>query len=297
MKTQKRFNPKLLERFAREDRGSGILEKYQAWHKVSRGDPASRGRSHIQSIRGRQYDLLSDVELLFLMFAMMLPNVVDCREQFPLSREKSHHELSSYSIQAQNQLFPGTLQIAEDLSFKHPQCIGNDVKTPWVPTTDLLLTLAEANGEQSLLAISIKRNINISNRERQLLEIERTYWAKRDVTWILLVPSLCHPLIIDLLSCTRGWALSSPIHSSFIEMAVQKSASWSGHSLTTALSDLNVVVKDFSLSQHIFWQSVWSGKIRLDLRRGWRPQEPLKFLSIEDFSELNPIAMRRSAWI
>ena len=63
MRTTKRFTPAVLDRFKREGRGTGIFQDYIPWHKVSRGDPASSGRSHLVIWRSRLRELLSDGEL------------------------------------------------------------------------------------------------------------------------------------------------------------------------------------------------------------------------------------------
>jgi len=297
MRKEKRFTPQLLERYQSEGRGTGTKSEYIPWHRVSRSDPSSRGRSHLHRWEERQIELLSDVELLFMFFTSMLPNVEDCREQFPLTIHASPHELSKYSIHAPEGNFKGTSQIANDLNIKHPMCQDGKRTTFWTMTTDLLLTIKESDNDLGLLAISIKKTDDLSKREKQKLGIEREYWLSRNVPWLLLTPNYCHPLIIDLLACTRGWALSEPVESNLISLAIMHSRNWENRSLTFALRDLEQTVGDLSLAQNVFWQAVWRGELRLDLRRGWRPHEPLKFLSHNEFIALNPIAMRRTAWI
>jgi hypothetical protein len=297
MRTEKRFTPQLLERYRSDGRGLGTKSDYIPWHRVSRSDPSSRGRSHIQRVGDRQIELLSDVELLFLLFSTMLPNVEDCREQFPLAIHAKNHELSSYSIRAPEGSFTGTSQIANNLKIKHPICLGRGISTLWTMTTDLLLTFKDSENRFELLALAIKKTDDLSKREKQKLAIEREYWISRNVQWLLLTPNLCHPLIIDLLSCTRGWGLSEPVDPKLISLAVIHSANWEGRSLTFSLRHLEQLVGDFSLAQNVFWQAVWNGHLRLDLRRGWRPHEPLRFLCPSEFITLNPIGMRRTAWI
>lgn len=297
MRKEKRFTPKLLKRYELEGRGVGIRTNYIPWHRVSRSDPSSRGRSHLQRVGDRQIELLSDVELLFLLFSKMLPNLEDCREQFPLAIDQKSHELSLYSIHAPEGNFKGTSQVANDLKIKHPICRDEKEIVIWTMTTDLLLTFKDSNNRFEMLALSIKKTNDLSKREKQKLAIERQYWVSRNVQWLLLTPNLCHPLIIDLLSTTRGWGLSEPVSPNLISLALIYSATWEGRSLTFALRHLEQLVGDFSLAQNIFWQAVWNGHLRLDLRRGWRPHEPLRFLCSSEFITLNPVAMRRTAWI
>jgi hypothetical protein len=297
MKTERRFTPKVLDRFKRENRGTGTHENYIPWHRVSRGDPSSRGRSHIQKMGARQFDLLSDGELLILMFASMLPDVVDVREQFPLSHHSSPHELCAYTIAAPRGVFLGAIDVAEELGIKFPKCRGKGESTDWTPSTDLLITLMSKDSSLHNLAISVKVNDSLTKREIELLKIEEKYWLVRGTPWIKIGKDGCNKLITDLLSCTRGWALSPPVHPKLKTLAIEKSIDWEGKSLTHALYDLDREIQNFPIAQNTFWQSVWSGALTLDLRRGWRPHEPLRFLSQSDFLELNPIAVEVAKWI
>ena len=297
MKTEKRFTPKVLERFTRENRGTGAYDNYIPWHKVSRGDPASRGRSHIQRIGKRQVDLLSDGELLVRMFAAMIPSVLDLREQFPLSHNSSIHELTTYTTNAPIGVFPGTKEIGNKLAIKLPICSGDGSSCDWTLSTDLLFTFQHENTTPQMLAVSVKVDGALKERTHQLLKIEEEYWLSRLVPWVLIRKDECDHLILALLSNTRGWALSQPVSSELIDRAVEKSLDWEGKSLTYALYDLYEETQDFSISQNTFWQAVWSGKLTLDLRRGWRPHEPLRFLSKEAFRNLNPIIVNGPKWI
>jgi hypothetical protein len=77
MRTTKRFTPKVIARFERQHRGEGTYADYIPWHRVSRGDPASSGRSHLLMWRDRLRELLSDGELVEQLFATMLPDLDD----------------------------------------------------------------------------------------------------------------------------------------------------------------------------------------------------------------------------
>ena len=87
MRTEKRFTPKVLERFQREGRGTGTYTDYVPWHRVSRGDPSSKGRSHLIVWMDRQRELLSDHEWGGLNFAGLVPGLIDLAEQFPISQD------------------------------------------------------------------------------------------------------------------------------------------------------------------------------------------------------------------
>ncbi len=296
MRTEKRFTPALLDRYRKLGRGTGIYENYIAWHRVGRSDPASIGRSHLQAWLGRQLELLSDIELVTILFSTMLKNIVDCREQFPLSLNISAHELSAYFSYRPGILFPGTLEIAKLQEVKHPKVHGGGRSADWLMTTDLLLTLKCENGELELLAIAIKLNQEEINKKRRLLAIERQYWLARDVQWLLITPSMFHALIADTLRNCVPWSLGPAVDESAIDYVAKNQSLWNGHSLTYVLKKLEDAFGSHELAQRAFWQAAWSARLPLDFRRGWRPHEPIKYVTEAQFWELNPIASRRSAW-
>ncbi len=188
MRTTKRFTPRVLARFAREGRGTGQYESYIPWHRVSRGDPSSRGRSHLQMWNGRQRELLSDGEWGDTFFATMLPNLKDIREQFPLSADSARHELADYVADAQFGEYPGTIAIAEQMGISHPEISGDGESALWTPTTDLLLLLISPDGSVELLAVDIKPSTTLTKSMRRSLALEKAYWDARQVPWLLITP-------------------------------------------------------------------------------------------------------------
>lgn len=297
MRTQKRFTPELLERYLRLGRGKGTYEDYVPWHRVGRSDPASSGRSHLQVWRGRQRELLSDQEWIAFLFTTMLAGVVDIREQFPLRLDSSLHEISAYDLQTSALQYSGTLKIAEELHVKHPKVHGNGRSAHWIMTTDLLLTLKGTNGETELLAIAVKPAVVIAGtRTWKLLAIEQEYWRRRNVQWLLITPKLYHPLVSDALRNCMPWSLDLQVDKSLIDFVVTGANDMTGHSLTKVLAGLTAQFGSVDVAQRAFWQAVWSGRLTIDLRRGWRPHEPLILLPELAFWKLNPIASRRSSW-
>lgn len=297
MRTEKRFTPKLLERYEREGRGTGTFEVYIPWHRVSRGDPSSLGRSHLTIWHGRQREFLSDIERDGAHFSMMLPNILDLREQFKLSLHAGPNELAAYDLRFAGQHLPGTLDIAAQLKFKHPQVHGDGRTSSWVMTTDQLLLLTAPDGRHELLALSFKPSREkLTKRSLELLAIEREYWAARSVSWLLITTELFEKSVALTLRRTAPWALGKAVESSAISVAVDIVESTLGHSFTYTLNALTDQLRNVDLAQRTFWQAVWAGAIPLDLRRGWRPHLPIGLLSQEQFTALNPVASRRSAW-
>ncbi len=300
MRTTRRFTPNLLRRWEEIGRGEGKHEDYQPWHQVTRGDPSSRGRSHIINcaLTGRQHHLLSDGEAVAFYFATMLPGVMDIREQFPLSREGSHHELCAYDVFSASGSYPGTVEISREIGVRHPVIRSGINQEVWRLTTDFLITMSIERRRHSLLAISVKAwDWNIGRRTIELLKLEQEYWARRNVHWLLITPEQYLKQVGDCLRRTASWVCSylDPSVES-VNRCKRVVARHAGESLTQVL---RAICRDFEISMHgaqiMFWKSVWKGLIPLDLRRGWRPTEEVVLISQEEFFELNPLISRRSA--
>lgn len=298
MRTTKRYSPGVLERFERHGRGRGTGLDYVPWHCVSRGDPASRGRSSLMLWGGQYQHLLSDDELVACQFACCTPEVSEIRTQFPLRLDAGAHELSAYDASWASARFPGTLEIAQRLGIKHPVTRGEGRSAFWVMTTDLLLTLGHDSTTRRLLAVACKPADELTpKRKRELLRIEQAYWAARDVVWLLITPDQYDPSVELTLRRTFAWASGPRLAVAMREVATQCARLEEGRPLTLTLERISRTLdSDLTSAQNAFWQSVWSGELPLDPRRGWRPHIPTRYLSTEDFLALNPIATRRSAW-
>lgn len=299
MRTQKRFTPDLLDRYRVEGRGLGTYGNYVPWHRVSRSDPASRGRSHLLHVSGRPLELLSDGELEAACFARMEPFLLDLREQFPLTLTPAAHELVAYDADLPCRPHPGTLELAKSLGIRHPRVTGNGRSEPWVMTTDLLLTL-RGPGAHRLLLLAVARKVDAELHGRRTVEklrLEHAYWAAREVVWLLVTPSIYDESVAQTLRRSSPWALQEDAPEHTRHTAVRVAQANVGRSLTYVLASIADQVGGAELAQSAFWQAVRCGELTLDLRRGWRPHLPVHLLSAGAFWELNPIVSRRSAWI
>lgn len=298
MRTTKRFTPKVLDRFKKQGRGLGTLKTFKPWHRVGRGDPSSKGRSHLQMWHDRQRELLSDKEWVALFFAVSMKFLFDLLEQFPLSLAAAAHELTKYTVDASQTTYPGTVELAERLGIKHPKTSESGTTNEWVMSTDLLLVLRSPAGLFELLAVSIKTDEDFSKkRTKELLSLEREYWVSRGVTWLLITPSLYDKQVGLRLRDTMPWALENLVGEDDLNIAAALATEFQARSLTLAFEILSAKFGSLDHAQRSFWQAVWCGKIPLDLRRGWRPHQPITLLTEAEFVALNPIASRRSAWI
>lgn len=298
MRTTKRFTPAVLERFERQGRGQGTYEDYIAWHRVTRGDPASSGRSHLFNWRDRLRDLLSDGELGEQLFATMLPNLDDSLEQYKLSLDDAAHPLAAYGESDQATLFPGTVSLAKQMGIKHPELRDQGKKAPWNPSTDLVLVFKPPHGKREMLALAFKtRDWKKSKRTRELLSLEREYWLQRGVPWLLITPELYDQRVVLTLRRIACWALTDEVSVEFRCLAAQTARQNPFDSLTRVLELIRVSLGSMECAQFALWQAVWKGELPIDLTRGWRPHVPLGLITNDAFIRLNPLASRRSAWI
>lgn len=298
MRTTKRFTPAVLARFDREGRGQGVFQDYQAWHQVSRGDPASRGRSHLNCVGGRLVHLLSDKEWDCHHFCLQLHDLVDLREQLPLSLETSQHPLRAYTLRAPQGTFAGTLELADELKIKHPKLVQGGVARHWVPTTDQLLVRKKPDGMLWLQAVSVKPlGWEARSRDIQLLNLEKEYWNRRGVDWLLITPAQWDRRVTMTLRRIACWALTDAVDPELSKQVVEFVQSKCTVSALETTEYLWRLAGDIEIAKRTLWQSVWQGRLPIDLRRGWRPQEPLRMLPHETFWQQNPVASGRSAWI
>lgn len=295
-----RFTPARLEKWRDAGRGTGTGAEYLPWHQVTRSDPGSRGRSHLINWRfGRLHHFLSDQEMVAFAFASMLPNLVDLREQYPLAHEAVGPEIAAYQLGSDVSIAEGTLQIAQDLGHKHPVLRKDGVVAPWVMSTDLVLTLMSSAGRFELLAISVKHDCELSNpRTLELLRIEREYWRRQDVYWLLLSPSLYSAAVANTVRIGMPWAVDISTTSGELQEGVAACIPSLGRvSLNSIAEEVSCKLQVTKVDAlHGFWQAVWSGRVPLDMSRPMRPNEPIALLSTAEFWRQNPIVSRRTAW-
>ncbi len=298
MRKGKRFTPALLDKWHRDGRGTGSGANFEPWHQVTRSDPGSRGRSHLLNWKfERLHHLLSDQEFAVLGFISMMPNLIDLREQFRL--EFDSHEVHRAAFdQGGGRWSDGTDAIAKALGYRHPVIRKDGVVRPWVFSTDFLATIESPPSRHALLAISVKDCEITDPRKLELLEIEREYWIRQDVFWLLISPVTYQRRIEFTLRTGMAWNLGRErVAESLLTRCGEISEFLHGQPFTRALHILaSELALDTVSAQLVFWQSVWSGYLCLDLTMSIRPSAVVKILSSEDFWKQNPVVSRRTAW-
>ncbi len=298
MRTTKRFTPKVLARFERMGRSLGTREQYSGWHQVTRGDPASSGRSHVVRWRERLRDLLSDGEFDQQLFATMLPNLDDCLEQFKLDCDSSVHPLAAYGEHDPFSLHPGTTELAQALGIKPPKVYGGGNVAPWSLSTDLVLVFKHEGRPRDALALAFKpADFSAHQRVVELLRLEREYWMRRGVPWMLITSGQSDRAVRMTLRRIAAWTLDEDAAANDRATATRIAIELPGHSLSTVLWRIAESVGSLNTAQRALWQSIWRGELPIDLRRDWRPHRPLQLVTRSHFMDFNPIAVRRSAWI
>lgn len=156
------WDEKKIQKYLKEGRGKGELSDYKPWLTIH--DVSSKGRD-TQGVgwkTNRIHQFLSDMEKNYCFYLEWADDVVDIREQFPISRDE-------------------TLRIAEKKGIKHS--IDQKSKTPLMMTTDFLVTI-EQNGMRSEIARTVKPSSELEKpRVIEKFEIERTFWQEHGVSW------------------------------------------------------------------------------------------------------------------
>jgi hypothetical protein len=172
-----------IQNHFKQGRGRGTHADYRPWLTVR--DVPSRGRVHrIRGMTtGRVHHFLSDLENNLFLCLDWQSEVTDIREQFPLDRD-------------------ATLRIALELGIRHPATRDG---TPNVLTSDFLVVLGEGDARR-LAARAVKPASELARpRVREKLELERRYWAARDVDWAIVTECELDRVLISNIEALRPY--------------------------------------------------------------------------------------------
>lgn len=147
----------------KDGRGQGRGEQYVPFIKANDNKVASEGwlTRTLGWHSNRIHHTLSKYEYQYLLVQDWSDQVVDIREQYPLT-----------PIEA-------TQKIAARLNIKHPQLKGEDV----VMSTDFMLTTKSVHGELQEHPRTIKPTNKLNKRTLELFEIERQYYKEFNLEW------------------------------------------------------------------------------------------------------------------
>lgn len=161
-KRKTELTEKKISEMEKEGRGQGTGENYKPWI-VIQDFPSSGLVTRSKGWKTKRiHHFLSKLERDYFYVLEWNRNVVDIREQYPLTRED-------------------TLFIAENKGVKHPTDPKSQI--PIVMTTDFLITLSNSEGITHV-ARTIKPSKELENeRTIEKFEIERSYWEQEGVDW------------------------------------------------------------------------------------------------------------------
>lgn len=223
------ITPTRLLNWLEAGRGRGFGKDYLPWIQVSRQDHASIGQSHIlpNQFVGRQHHLLSWLERASCVMDMAQPFITDIREQYPLwpfphpSPQNELYEQRGLGFDERGESI-GTIALAAALGIPHARFVG--LQVPYIYTTDQLLTIDFPGKPPFLVALSIKywselrgpragtkgKNDKAKKARRrrfQKLRLEREYWRRLGIPWVLITDRQIHQQAYTNLE----WALSGAL--------------------------------------------------------------------------------------
>ncbi|UOQ84650.1 TnsA endonuclease N-terminal domain-containing protein [Gracilibacillus salinarum] len=153
-----------LGKYLKEGRGQGIGKDYLPWNYTY--NYSSKGRvSRIYGLKtNRVHHLHSDNQYRAFLLFEFNSSVIDIRESFPLLDVDE------------------VIDDKEDLRFD--KFLDKETKEPYLLTTNFLLTVKDANGEEKDIARTVKNTTELKRKITfEKLEIERRYWQHKGIDW------------------------------------------------------------------------------------------------------------------
>lgn len=170
---------------------------YRPWNTIRQSHTYGQGQEILSRLSDRTHHLYSRGERQMFVLVEALPNVIDLKEQFPLPLDE-------------------TLALAAELNIKHPGAFKERVEHDGVipaktMTSDLVATFQNASGQTCVVVYSFKyadaiderKHPRSAKRSNQKLELERTYWERQGIKWILITEASYSPIYIYNLEYLR----------------------------------------------------------------------------------------------
>ncbi|HGE5781862.1 TPA: TnsA endonuclease N-terminal domain-containing protein [Bacillus pseudomycoides] len=162
-----------------EGRGLGERSEYLPWITVN--DFPSNGTvcRELGVKTKRMHHFLSHLEYNYFLLLDYSKHVIDIREQYPLL----DLELA--------------MEIAKEKKIKYPT--DSRSNTPYVMSTDFIITISEKNCEK-IIARTVKYSNELEKkRVQEKFEIERCYWEQKNIDWgIITEQDIPLPLVNNL---------------------------------------------------------------------------------------------------
>ncbi|MDA1763067.1 TnsA endonuclease N-terminal domain-containing protein [Bacillus cereus] len=179
MKSGRLWTWKKMEKWIDEGRGLGEGSEYLPWITVN--DFPSNGivSRELGLKTKRMHHFLSRLEYNYFLLLDYSKDVIDIREQYPLL----DLELA--------------MEIAKEKKIKYPT--DSKSNTPYVMSTDFIITIKEKNCEK-IIARTVKPSNELEKkRVQEKFEIERCYWEQKNIDWeIITEKDIPLPLVNNL---------------------------------------------------------------------------------------------------
>ena len=158
------WNEDKYNRFIKDGKGQGVGKNYNPWICTQTFPSAGRVSRVLGWKTGRIHHLLSDLQTRYFYMLEWEDNVTDIREHFPLINPQD------------------TIKEKEDLRFD--LFTDKDSGTPYVISTNFLITIKDSNGSNTYLARTVKKDLELEKKNTlERLEIERRYWEAKGIDW------------------------------------------------------------------------------------------------------------------
>lgn len=258
---------------------------YQPWKTVRQSNTFGQGQEMWSRLTDRTHHLYSRGERKIFVLVESFRNVVDLREQFPLPLEE-------------------TLELARELNILHPGAYkerhDNDGIIPAKSmTSDLLATFELSTGEQFHKVYSFKyskaldylSNARSANRAWKKLELERIYWQRQGIQWVLMTEQCFSPTYIYNLEYLRT-CFEHPevldVSEDFYQLFIQRFREFEKEKPLLTLRQLLVIVaNDLNIplfqAQALFQKSAYFKDLKVNLYQEIELYRPLNN-SIAEFS-------------
>ncbi|HDR4862180.1 transposase [Bacillus tropicus] len=179
MRSGRMWTWKKMKKWIDEGRGLGEGSEYLPWITVN--DFPSNGivSRELGLKTKRMHHFLSRLEYNYFLLLDYSKDVIDIREQYPLL----DLELA--------------MEIAKEKKIKYPT--DSKSNTPYVMSTDFIITIKEKNCEK-IIARTVKPSNELEKkRVQEKFEIERCYWKQKNIDWeIITEKDIPLPLVNNL---------------------------------------------------------------------------------------------------
>jgi hypothetical protein len=258
------YYTKVINKWKKEGRGLGTGSDYSPALHIQ--DVNSRGRStRIHSNKtGRTHHFLSNLELNYFLITEWDQSVVDLREQYPLLPLEE------------------TVDIANVINIKHP----TNPKTQRlnIMTTDFLITVQRGLRTEEV-ARSVKYANDLENpRVVEKLEIERQYWMRRNINWVIVTEKDIDNTLLENISTLRDYCdINDRIKLNQqeidkLEKALRKTCETMPLRKAGLLCDNEFGLKE-GTSIVLAYHLVAIGKWQVDIKKPISPYEQIPFVS------------------